>query len=309
MITHQPQTKYLKVLSNEHMNIEAHQLAYYQWGDPHAEHFVICVHGLTRQGRDFDILAQCLLQAYRQRGESVQIICPDVVGRGQSDWLSNAASYQLPTYAYGLKSLIDQVTEQIGTKTVDWVGTSMGGLIGMLICGVDAFKTKIPVRRLLLNDVGPVVQWRFIERLKTYLGLGEKFESEISGIQRLAEIFKSFGPHTKDQWETLSRPMLKKVQDHYIFHYDPKIAQPIMQLTLESSTSAEQLMWTIYDQISCETLLVRGAKSDLLTPADAEQMCARGPRPALYSVEGVGHAPTLIQEDQLIRVRDFLVRD
>jgi len=309
MTTIQPQTSFFKVSANEQMNLEAHQLAYYQWGDPRAQHLVICVHGLTRQGRDFDVLAQCLLEAYKQNGKAVQIICPDVVGRGQSDWLSNASSYQLPTYAHGLKNLVDQLTAQAGIKTVDWVGTSMGGLIGMLICGLDAFKPKLPIRRLVLNDVGPVVQWSFIERLKTYLGRGEEFESESSGIKRLAEIFKSFGPHTQDQWDTLSRPMLRKVQDHYIFHYDPKIAQPIMQLTHESSTSAEQLMWSIYDQINCETLLVRGANSDLLTPADAQQMCARGPRPALYSVEGVGHAPTLVQEDQLIRVRDFLLRD
>lgn len=310
MIIQQPKQLHFQVSANESMKLEAHRLAYYQWGDPKAQHLVICVHGLTRQGRDFDVLAQCLLDTYARGGESVQIICPDVVGRGGSDWLREPMSYQLPTYAYGLKSLMDHLIESSGARSVDWVGTSMGGLIGMLVCSVDAFKLKVPVRRLVLNDVGPVVQWSFIERLNTYLGQGERFNDEESGIQRLAEIFKSFGPHTHDQWAALSRPLLKKTeQNNWIFHYDPRIAEPVKQMTLESSKAAEQVMWTIYDQISCETLLIRGANSDLLTQEDAAMMCSRGPKPDFYSVDGVGHAPTLIAEDQLLRVKNFLVRD
>ncbi len=308
MTTHQPQLLYFQVPANEQMQLESHRLAYYQWGDAHAKHLVICVHGLTRQGRDFDVLAQCLLKAYEEKGEPVQVICPDVAGRGRSDWLMNAMSYQVPSYAYGLKNLMDHLSLQVGAKAVDWVGTSMGGLIGMLICGVDAFKLNVPVRRLVLNDVGPVVQWVFIERLKTYLGTGERFEREELGIQKLAEVSKSFGPHTPEQWAALSRPMLKKLSDdEWIFHYDPKIAEPIKQMTVESSKAAEQIMWSIYDQIGCETLLVRGSESDLLKPEDAQLMLSRGPKPAFYGVEGVGHAPTLVQEDQLQRLMEFLV--
>ena len=312
MSTYSPKLQYFQVPSSEPLQVESHRMAYYQWGNPHASHLVICVHGLTRQGRDFDVLAQCLLDSYGTKGSSVQVICPDIAGRGQSDWLNSGLSYQLPTYAYGVKCLSDHLTEEedAGIKSVDWVGTSMGGLIGMLVCGVDAFKLKVPVRRLVLNDVGPVVQWAFIERLKTYLGLDERFDTLELGVQKLGEIFKSFGPHTTEQWEALSRPMLKiGSNDQWIFHYDPKISEPIKQMTRESSKAAEQVMWNIYDQITCETLLIRGANSDLLTPGDAAQMCSRGPKPTLYSVEGVGHAPTLVQEDQLLKLKSFLVRD
>jgi len=302
--------RYYQVPASEPMQLESHRLAYYQWGNPKAKHLIICVHGLTRQGRDFDVLAQSLLDQYRELGQSVQVLCPDVAGRGQSDWLKSGMSYQLPTYAYGLKCLMDTLSLEVGVQTVDWVGTSMGGLIGMLVCGVETFKPAVAPRKLVLNDVGPVVQWAFIERLKTYLGRPERFANEAQGVEKLAEIFKSFGPHTKEQWSALSRPMLKQtVEGEWIFHYDPKIAESVKQMTLESSEAAEKVMWSIYDQISCETLLIRGAESDLLTPANAAQMCARGPRPELYSVEGVGHAPTLVSEDQLSRVKAFLVRN
>jgi len=301
---------HFQVTASEQLKLESHRLAYYQWGDPLSKHLIVCVHGLTRLGRDFDVLAQCLLEAYEQQGRSVQVICPDVVGRGKSDWLSNAMSYQLPTYAYGLKGLLDHLIDSYNAQQIDWVGTSMGGLIGMLICGVDAFKPKVPVRRLVLNDVGPVVQWGFIERLKTYLGQGERFGSAEQGVQKLAEIFKTFGPHTPEQWKALSLPLLRQEgEGRWTFHYDTKIAEPVQQMTLESSKAAEQVMWSIYDQISCEVLLIRGANSDLLTPHDAEQMCSRGPRPKLYSVQGVGHAPTLVQEDQLKVVKEFLLHN
>lgn len=305
----QPVLEQFIVPASELMQTESHRVAYHAWGSPDARRMVVCVHGLSRQGRDFDALAQGLLGAYAARGESVRVICPDVVGRGQSSWLSRAGAYQIPTYAFGLKCMIDNLTARTPTQSIDWVGTSMGGLIGMLICAVDSFLLNTPIRRLVLNDVGPMVRWSFIERLKSYLGLPEVFASQQAGFDRLADIFKGFGPHTQEQWAQLSRPMLKRANaGEWIMHYDPKIAEPLKRMNEESALAAEQGMWQIYDQISCETLLIRGEQSDLLREDDAALMCSRGPKPLLYSVPGVGHAPTLVQEEQITRVTEFLVR-
>lgn len=289
-------------------SLQAHQIAYTRYGDVGANHIVICVHGLTRRGSDFDILARSLIHEYEIRGKAVQVICPDVVGRGDSDWLKNPSQYQLPTYAYGLKCLLDQLCFDSKVTSLDWVGTSMGGLIGMLVGGLEVFHLHVPIRRLVLNDVGPVVQWQFIERLKTYLGVQERFDSVQAGVEKLAQIYKSFGPHSAAQWQALSVPMLKPLgAGGWLFHYDPLIAEPVRAMTPQSASQAEAAMWSIYDNIKAETLLIRGVDSDLLTMKDALEMSARGPRAKLTNIEGVGHAPTLVQEDQLKILKDFLI--
>ena len=310
MITHEPQLCHFTVQALEATQLESHSIAYWRWGSLQASKMIICVHGLTRQGRDFDVLARSLLGAYEQRGEEVLIVCPDVVGRGKSDWLTKPIHYQPPTYAYGLKALLDDLSNQNGRKSIDWVGTSMGGIIGMLMCGVDALKPQVPIRRLVLNDVGPVVRWEFIERLKNYVGKGNTFLSLEEGIESLRLIFKGFGPHSNEEWIKLSLPMLKEIEGpRWIFHYDNQIAVPIELMTQQSSMAAEKTMWSIYDQINCETLLIKGEESELMSSETTREMCNRGPKPLLYTVQGVGHAPTLIHDDQLKMVKNFLVRE
>ncbi len=309
MTLQEPQLCSFTVQAVEATQLESHRIAYWRWGSLQASKIIICVHGLTRQGRDFDVLARTLLGSYKEMGEEVLILCPDVVGRGKSDWLTQPAHYQPPTYAYGLKSLLDELSNQNGCKSIDWVGTSMGGIIGMLMCGVDALKPQVPIRRLVLNDVGPVVRWEFIERLKSYVGKGSTYLSLEEGVEALRQIFKGFGPHSKEEWTQLSLPMLKEIEgSRWVLHYDNQIVVPIELMTREGSIAAEKTMWSIYDQINCETLLIKGEESELMSSENAQEMCSRGPKPLLYTVPGVGHAPTLIHDDQLKMLNNFLVR-
>jgi pimeloyl-ACP methyl ester carboxylesterase len=277
-----------------------HRMAYWQWGDPQAGHVVLCVHGLSRQGRDFDVLAKALLAA---SSHPLRVICPDVVGRGQSDWLQDPMGYQLPQYGADMLALM----HALKPTTVDWVGTSMGGLIGIGLCGQPQLLPG-PVRRLVLNDIGPNIQWEATQRIGTYLGQPVRFESAQQAADVLWSISSSFGPHTPEQWLALSGPMIKPALDGegFVLHYDPKIALPFKAITPKDAELGQATLWTLYDQIQAKTLLVRGALSDLLSPQTALEMTQRGPKAQLLEFAGVGHAPTFVPLDQVQAVCDFL---
>lgn len=280
-----------------------HRLAYWQWGDANAAHVVVCVHGLSRQGRDFDVLAQGLVQ---KAGGAIRVICPDMAGRGQSDWLIDPQGYQLPTYAADMLALLAHLKPQ----TLDWVGTSMGGLIGMAVCGQQGLPLPVPVRRLVLNDVGPAIQWEAIVRIGTYLGRSVQFESLQQAADAMWAVSTTFGPHTPAQWLELSRHMVKPVAGTpgaVTLHYDPAIAVPFGAMTQESAAHGEAMLWHLYDGIQAQTLLLRGAESDLLSVGTARQMAERGPQARLVEFAGVGHAPTLIAADQVQAVTAFLL--
>jgi len=277
-------------------------MAYWQWGNPQAEHTVVCVHGLSRQGRDFDVLAQALVQ---KADGNLRVVCPDVAGRGQSDWLADPMAYQLPTYVADMLTLL----AHLNPATLDWVGTSMGGLIGLGVCA-HAAAVGIVVRRLVLNDVGPVVQWDSIVRIATYLGKSMQFASLQQAADAMWSVSTSFGPHTPEQWLELSRHMVKPLpvgQVGVTLHYDPAIAVPVRAMTQEMAVQGEAALWQLYDAITAQTLLLRGADSDLLSPATAAQMTQRGPQARLVEFAGVGHAPTLIADDQVQAVTSFLL--
>ena len=281
----------------------SHRMAYWSWGDPAAPHVVVCAHGLSRQGRDFDVLAAALVAA---AGGAIRVVCPDVVGRGQSDWLKNPALYQIPNYAMDMLVLLAALKPQ----QLDWVGTSMGGLIGAVVCGQPGLPLPVPVRRLVLNDVGPVIQWEAIQRIGQYLGDAPRFASLEQAAEAMWAISSSFGPHTPAQWLELSRHMVKPVNDAQggvTLHYDPAIAVPFRTITQESAQAGEAMVWQLYDNIKARTLLVRGAQSDLLSADTTAQMLQRGPKPQLVEFAGVGHAPTLIAPDQVKAVVDFLL--
>mgnify|MGYP001389476302 FL=1 len=277
-------------------------MAYWQWGHAQAEHTVVCVHGLSRQGRDFDVLAQALMA---EAGGNIRVVCPDVVGRGQSDWLADPMGYQLPTYAADMLALL----AHLKPRTLDWVGTSMGGLIGMAVCA-HAAAVGVTVRRLVLNDVGPVVQWDSIVRIATYLGKSMQFASLQQAADAMWAISTSFGPHTPAQWLELSRHMVKPLpegQAGVTLHYDPAIAVPVRAMTQETAAQGEAALWQLYDSITAQTLLLRGADSDLLSRETAAQMTQRGPKARVVEFAGVGHAPTLIADDQVQAVTGFLL--
>ena len=280
-----------------------HRMAYWEWGDPTSSHVIVCVHGLSRQGRDFDVLAQALC---KRADHPVRVVCPDVVGRGKSDWLKDPMGYQVPHYAADMLALL----AKLAPTRLDWVGTSMGGLIGMVICGQPDLPLPVPVSRLVLNDVGPAIQWEAIQRIGQYLGKSGRFASVEEAAQAMWAISSSFGPHTREQWLALSRPMLKAMTDAqggYALHYDPAIAIPFGAATQESAAQGEQLLWKLYDNIKASTLLVRGAQSDLLSPQTAFAMTQRGPKAKLVEFDGVGHAPTFIADDQVEVVASFLL--
>jgi pimeloyl-ACP methyl ester carboxylesterase len=279
-----------------------HRMAYWQWGDAAAEHTVICAHGLSRQGRDFDVLAQALVA---RAGGAISVVCPDVAGRGKSDWLKDPAGYQLPVYAGDMLAML----AQLKPKTLDWVGTSMGGLIGLAVCA-HAAAVGAKVRKLVLNDVGPTIQWESIVRIGAYLGKSMQFASTQQAAEAMWAISTSFGPHTPEQWLELSRHMVKPLpvgQSGVTLHYDPNIAVPFRTLTQEVAAQGEGLVWQVYDSVTAETLLLRGADSDLLSKETALQMTQRGPKAKLVEFAGVGHAPTLIAQDQVQAVTAFLL--
>lgn len=280
-----------------------HAMAYWQWGNPHSRHVVLCVHGLTRQGRDFDTLAQALCE---KAGGDIQVICPDVVGRGQSDWLKDPQAYQIPVYAADMLTLL----AHLQPTTLDWVGTSMGGLIGMVVAGQPDLPAFARVRRLVLNDVGPVIEWQALQRIGQYLGHVPVFESEQQAADALWAISRSFGPHTPEQWMALTRPQIKPLGDasgRLTLRYDPALAEPFKAVTPESAAQGQAQLWQAYDQITAQTLLVRGAASDLLSSATAQAMTQRGPRARLIEFAGVGHAPTFVAHDQVEAVVSFLL--
>lgn len=283
-----------------------HRMAYWQWGQPDSAHVVLCVHGLTRQGRDFDVLARALCQRAADIDQSLRVVCPDVAGRGQSDWLKDPARYQVPTYAADMLTLL----AQLNAGTLDWLGTSMGGLIGMVVAGFPEAPPFAKVRRLVLNDVGPVIEWQALQRIGQYLGKTGVFDSEQQAADALWTIASSFGPHTRTQWLALTQPMLKPLGDgsgRLKLHYDPALAEPFKAMTPESAAQGEALLWQAYDQITAQTLLVRGAESDLLSRQTALAMTQRGPKARLIEIAGVGHAPTFVADDQVQSVLSFLL--
>jgi pimeloyl-ACP methyl ester carboxylesterase len=280
-------------------------MAWWQWGDPAAAHVVVCVHGLSRQGRDFDVLAEALV---RRSGGRLRVACPDVVGRGQSDWLKDPAGYVLPTYVGDMLQLLAQLNAAAPVATLDWVGTSMGGLIGMGLCGTPNLPLPVPVRRLVLNDVGPAIEWKALQRIGAYIGNTGRFESVQQAADAMWTVSRSFGPHTPQQWLALSQAMVKPLPEGgWTLHYDPQIAVPFRALTEASARDGQAALWQLYDNIRARTLVTRGADSDLLARETALEMTRRGPRARLLEFEGVGHAPTFVTDNQVEAVASFLL--
>jgi pimeloyl-ACP methyl ester carboxylesterase len=269
-----------------------HRMAYWEWGDAQNPRVLVCAHGLSRQGRDFDTLARAMVDRYR-------VICPDVVGRGRSDWLADPAGYQIPNYVADMVTLL----ARLNVAEVHWVGTSMGGLIGL---GLASLKDS-PVSRLVLNDVGPTIRPEALARIGTYLGAPVRFASLEEAADTMWKISTGFGPHTREQWLELTRPMIVKDGDSYRPHYDPAIAVPFRAVTPEIAKAGEAALWMAYDALRCPTLLIRGAESDLLSHETAQAMTQRGPKAKLVELAGVGHAPTLVAADQVALVREFLL--
>jgi pimeloyl-ACP methyl ester carboxylesterase len=280
-------------------------MAWWSWGNPSAPHVVVCVHGLTRQGRDFDRLAQALLA---RAGDDLHIVCPDVAGRGHSEWLPQPRLYQIPQYAADMLALLAQLQQRAPLQTLDWVGTSMGGLIGLVLAGQPGLPLPLPIRRLVLNDVGPSIAWPSVERMQQYVGRYGRFADLAEAARELRRLSAGFGPVPEDVWLALSAHMVRPLPEGGLtLHYDPAIGEPIRALMQDAAQAAETAVWGLYDQIQAQVLLLRGQDSDLLTEATAQAMTGRGPRAQLVQWPGVGHAPTLTDPAHIAVLADFLL--
>lgn len=300
----EPVLKFVTCPGASKTDAQTHRMAYWQWGDENNPRILMCVHGLSRQGRDFDTLARELSKEY-------QVICPDVVGRGHSDWLAEPSGYQVFTYVSDMVALVQQLRAQVKSTeplVIDWVGTSMGGLIGLGFSSLPPQASGAVLRKFVLNDVGPKLRFEALVRIADYLGQPHRFTSEQQAAEYLWSISDGFGPHTPEQWMALCKPLLRPAPDGngLILHYDPAIAVPFKAMTEDSATSGEAMLWQVYEALKCQVLLLRGMDSDLLDAETATAMTQRGPKAQLVAFPGVGHAPTLVTEVQIKPIRDFL---
>ena len=263
-----------------------HRVVYDEWGDPDNARVVVCVHGIGRNARDFADLAAALVVTHR-------VISVDMPGRGRSQWLADPHDYVFPTYLTVLTALI----ARSGAASVDWVGTSMGGLLGIVL----AAQPNTPVARLVVNDVGPAIEPAALERIRGYFGLDPTFATFEEIAQYIRTVSAPFGPHTDEQWDRLTRSNVRQRPDgRWGLGYDPGIAVPFR------AAAAPPDLWGLWDTIRCPTLVVRGKDSDLLSAGTAAQMATRGPKPAIVEFAGVGHAPMLLTADQIDPVARFL---
>lgn len=293
-----------------------HRVAYMEWGSPLAEQVVVCAPGLTRNARDFDALARAMRS-------HVRLVCMDVVGRGRSDWLAHKSDYSFRQYQTDAAALIARITvpavrlgwfgrakSHARARSIDWVGTSMGGLIGMLL----AAQPGTPLRRLVLNDVGPFIPWSAMARLKGYAGKARRFPDLTAAEAYIREVCAGFGPLDEAQWRQLAENSVRRHDDgDYELAYDPGIAESLwtgagLNVSLGPDFFRGINLWKTWDAIRCPTLVLRGANSDVLTAETALQMTRRGPPTRMVELPGVGHAPALVSADQIATVGDFLTQ-
>ena len=283
---HQGDTFYVQCIDGD----STHRMAYHAWGNPRNSKVLLCVHGLTRRGSDFKTLAEAMCKDY-------YVVCPDVVGRGDSDRLKNPMQYAVPQYVADIAQLV----KHLGVSQIDWLGTSMGGLIGM----VYAAMPNSPIRKMLINDVGPKIEAEAIARLGSYVGQPFSFANRADALNRLNTICASFGEHTPDEWETYNGPMLIERNGLWIMHYDPDIAVPFASVNPLMAKAGEMAMWHAFKQIHIPILIVRGAQSDLLSAATVEQMCKVNSYVRSIEIPNVGHAPAFVKKEQIALAQEF----
>lgn len=267
-----------------------HKIAYTDWGSPDNNRIVVCVHGLTRNGRDFDFLAQAIAPHYRA-------VCPDLPGRGHSHWLTVAADYRPPTYMADMATLI----ARLNVDQVDWIGTSLGGILGIML----AAQPNNPIRKLVVNDVGAFVSRSTVERIKSYVGQDPEFADQRALEAYLRENHATFGALTDEQWRHLAKHSARHdpQNDAWRLHYDPALAGPFKE-----AFNSDLDMWPMWEAITCPVLILRGDESDILAKETAEEMLTRGPAAELIEFPGVGHAPMLMDPLQIEAVREWLER-
>ncbi len=292
-----------------------HRIAYTDWGDTANAHVVLCVHGLARNSRDFDFLAAAL-------ADQCRVVCMDVAGRGDSEWLDNKADYAFSTYQSDAAAMLARATAPRGARwfrrnsskpRLDWVGTSMGGLIGMFL----AAKRGSPIRRLVLNDVGALVPWSALFRMKGYITRGRRFASVEEAEVYVRQVCGQFGPLTDAQWRHLAQHSVQREDgarsSPYVLRYDPGIGEGLHgHIDPEFPIGPDLLrgidLWNVWSKLDCPTLVLRGGDSEVLLPRTLAEMRQRKPDVEVVEFPGVGHAPALMSADQIRVVKEFLLR-
>jgi len=262
-----------------------HKMVYREWGHPDNERVLVCVHGLARNGRDFDEIAKALSRDYR-------VICPDVVGRGESDWLANPQGYTFPQYLADMMALL----ARLNVKEVDWLGTSMGGLIGIMLAAYP----NSPIKRLILNDVGAFVAKEALQRIGNYLKptwYDNLDEAEVA----MKANYPALRNLSKEQWQHLVRCGYRAEPKGWTQHYDPAIGD------MARETSAEDVnLWPFWQGIQCPQLLIWGEASDVLSRDTVERMQQLNPALSLYALPGIEHVPSLMEEDHIHEITMWL---
>lgn len=288
-----------------------HRMAYWEWGDPANDKTLVCVHGLTRCGRDFDEVAQKLASRYR-------VVAPDIVGRGRSDWLADPAGYAVPQYIADVLTLI----ARLDVEEVDWLGTSMGGLIGLGLAGAlaaSAFQRPprgnfglpaskgLRLGKVVLNDIGPRIERQGLSRIAAYVGKNVFFDTFDEAVAYVQSVSQGFGPHTQEQWNRLTRDVFNQENGRWVRHYDLRLAEPMALQNEAALDAAEQMLWAAFESLASPILVLRGSESDVLTEETAREMSARNARAKLVEFHGVGHAPTLLSDEQIQPIERFLL--
>jgi len=273
--------------TSHYLTCEGREVHFMQWGEQHAE-AVIAWHGLARTGRDMDDVAEHLARRYR-------VLCPDTIGRGLSQWSPNPAEeYCLAFYVKLAESLVDQLK----VERFHWLGTSMGGAIGLLAA---ATSLRGRMRRLILNDSGPQLAPAAIERIRSYAGNPASFDTVGELEQYFRTVYKPYGWLSDAQWRRLTETSVRRLPDGRVTpHYDPAM---VMQFTRHEN---DYQRWTEWDSLELPVLCLRGESSDLLLAETAEQMRQRGPRAVVATIAGCGHAPALNTPEQFALVERFL---
>jgi len=274
-------------LNSRYLTCAGREIHFMEWGAPSSPP-VLMWHGLARTGRDFDDLARTLAAHYR-------VICPDTLGRGLSAWAANpAAEYTYPFYGQIALDLL----RQLGISKLRWVGTSMGGLLGIGLAG-SVLKERIT--HLVLNDIGPIIEPAAVERIVAYAGNPPVFDTLAELERWFRTVYAPFGIKSDSGWRQLTETSCRRMDNGKVtVHYDPRIVQGIANAAPPADP------WALYDQIACKTLLLRGQDSDVIATATAQAMTRRGPKARLVEFAGYGHAPPLIEPDQQRVVADFL---
>lgn len=267
-----------------------HNMVYYEWGDPNNPKVLLCIHGLFRNARDFDTLAETLSSHYR-------VICPDMIGRGLSDKVTNPKDYNILTYLSDIAILL----AHLGITQIDYLGTSMGGIIGMVMAAMH----HSPIKKLVLNDIGPFVDAKALQEIVTYGTEGSKRSFETLGEVEvyLKKTYSSFAQLSPEQWNHLAEcGVWQNSNKQYELAYDPKIIENV-RLAIQNNIP----QWALWSSIQCPILVLHAALSNVLSEDTVLKMQQLQPTLKTIKIPNIGHPVSLMKKEEIDWVEEWLI--